>query len=285
MLPPALKILPFLLLVPAVVCVAAPEITSVQPSSVIPGERVTMTGESIRPGTRVVLGEWLLEPRSAKDGQLEFLVPKVPAGDYALGLMLDGARSAGDFILHIENPPPRILEVSPATVTVCDNGSVRVLTLTGTGFARNATLMLDGSSLPILSADEEELQADLPGLTAGRHRLQVVNPDGRESLPASLEVDGRPRIDYVGQGEVQVNSYQVKIVGTNFTSRSSLLVNDRPVTPRAPHQVFESETLDYVDCNTLIYNRFPVTSQDRDLLLRVINPDGEATPPFPASLP
>ena len=43
--------------------------------------------------------------------------------------------------------------------------------------------------------------------------------------------------------------------------------------------------LQYSDCRTLVYQRFPSNFQDKELILQVINPDGKKTAPYVVTLP
>ena len=47
----------------------------------------------------------------------------------------------------------------------------------------------------------------------------------------------------------------------------------------------QGERLQYNDCRTLLYMRYPNNFQDKELILQVINPDGKKTEPYAVTLP
>lgn len=98
-----------------------------------------------------------------------------------------------------------------------------------------------------------------------------------------------PEILTVERGEDQVNHYQVIIRGRNFHFNSTLVVNepeDSTIGRTLQQLSFDSRVnvlgrdiftqkmtrLDYDDCQTLIYHRYPTSFQDKDLSLQIEGP-------------
>ncbi len=104
-------------------------------------------------------------------------------------------------------------------------------------------------------------------------------------------------------GEDFVNYYQLVIRGNNFFFRSILVVSEYPAGfsefPPTQHSLVaqnpptrrdsarspQREELYYQDCTTLIYNRFPLSGENRRLVLRVSNPDGRQSGAFEVNVP
>jgi hypothetical protein len=116
------------------------------------------------------------------------------------------------------------------------------------------------------------------------HQVQLANPDGRHSLPVSLQIDALPEILDVSRGEENVNYYQLLIIGKNFSYKSTLVVNGQPIAPIYPGSL-QVDSIRYLDCNRLIYKRYPPSSQTRQINLQIINPDGRESPVFTFSGP
>jgi hypothetical protein len=152
--------------------------------------------------------------------------------------------------------------------------------------------------------DATSLQFRLPEMPAGVYGVQVRNTDGAASLPHSLWINSLPEISTVERGGDYVNNYEMIIRGKNFFYNSILMVREpenstfgrdyRQLAFRAGQdgstgygnfQAMPGEQLTYRDCTTLIYQRYPLDMQDKDLILQVINPDGKKTDPFPVTLP
>ena len=82
--------------------------------------------------------------------------------------------------------------------------------------------------IPFTRSDELSYSVTPPPLTAGSYGLQLVNPDGKKSLPQTLWFNNVPEIESVSVGDNFVNSYQMIIKGKNFFHNLALLVNEYP---------------------------------------------------------
>jgi hypothetical protein len=63
--------------------------------------------------------------------------------------------------------------------------------------------------------------------------------------------------------------------------RSQSATSDPDKRP-APSQ---SDNVRFVDCGTLIYNRYPYSSQPKSVSLKIINPDGKTSSTWDLSIP
>ena len=275
---------------------AAVEITSVYPDPAIIGSPVTIIGGPFDPTIRVLIGGREIEPNLVDERQLVFVVPQLEAGEQALYLVGDSQTSAQTLSLLVVLPPPQISALEPSNVDECSTQEQRMISLRGEYFREGAQLMLDRQIIPATRLSDTEINFTVPPLRAGTYGVQVVNPDGSESLPHSLWLNNIPHIYDVSRGEDYISSYQLIINGINFVHNSTLIVYEYPVgqTDLPPQQRIvpsqggtafsgqqalkqSTEAVIYIDCNTLIYNRHPYSGQDKTLILRVGNPDGKQT--------
>ncbi len=282
----------------------AVEIRSVYPAVVSAGAPVTIIGGPFSAQVLVDLAGQQLKPRSIGSRQLIFIAPNLPTGEHALFIRDGDKTSPTTFSLRIEQPAPLIESLSPANLNVCSSTEQRQLMLRGENIQPGAQLLLDGAVVPFRSTTGGAISFSPPALPAGSYGLQVVNPDGKTSLPHTLWFSNVPEIEEVAQGEDYVNSYQVVIRGRNFFHNSVLLVDEYPagfadlpprqrVIPAQGGPAFQgrearprqSESVTYQDCNTLIYYRFPPSGQAMRIVLRVGNPDGKQTSGYEVFLP
>jgi hypothetical protein len=282
----------------------AVELTAVYPQIAYAGSPVTLIGGPFGPEIRIDLAGRLLRPSSIGPRQLVFLAPPLPVGDYALFLRDGEQTSPQTFSLRIELPPPVINALVPDRLDECATPEQRQVSLRGAAIQSGAQLLLDGAVIPFSHEDEQSLSFTPTPLRAGSYGLQLVNPDGKKSLPHTLWISNLPEIESVSEGENFVNYYQVLIRGKNFFHNSVLLISEYPggFDDLPPRQRFipaqgsaafsgdrarlsQSENLRYQDCHTLVYNRYPATGQAIRLVLRIGNPDGQQSEPFEVSLP
>ncbi len=274
------------------------EISGVAPGTVTPGSSVTITGGPFQAGARVFLGDRTLVPKVVDDHHLTFTVPPLEEGEYALFLQQGGESSAKTFTLRVVLPPPRIFSINPTNIDECSTEGQRRVVVEGQDFLPGANLLLDNAAVAHAQSGGSTISFTAPPLPAGIYGVQVVNPDGRRSLPHSLWFNNIPEIDTVSQGQDYTTYYQLVINGKNFFFNSTLVVTEYPIDAQgvAPQQrsipvrrhgstIGVGDNVFFVDCHTLIYNRFPLSNQDRQVSLQVINPDGKATSSYTLSTP
>jgi hypothetical protein len=300
----ALKYLVILVILTLPTNIPALEITSVSPSRVSPGESVTVSGGLFTRGTQVVLGNQVIEPAGLSEKSLIFTVPALEEGDYSLQVQDEGETSPQTFILGITAADPWIDSLSPANIDTCIPLGDNEVTVQGRHFQPGATLLLDGKTIASSQSGSDTISFTPPHLSSGVYGIQVANPNGGRSIPHSLYVNDIPEINNVYTGEEFVNYYQLVIEGKNFFFNSTLLINEYPVgvSDRPPEQRVvrsqsassdpnkqaspsQSDNVRFVDCGTLIYNRYPYSTQPKPVSLKIINPDGKTSSTWDLSIP
>ncbi len=298
----AVALLVSLLLAPT--AVLALEIVSVYPVTATAGAAVTVVGGPFDENTRVVVGEVEVAPRRAGTRQLVFIVPPLEAGEYALYLTRGEESSKATYSLRIVLPAPKILSLDPTNIDECSTVGQRTVFVQGRYIQPGASLLLGGQVIPSTRQSGTEIRFTAPLLRSGSYGVQVANPDGSTSLPHSLWFNNIPHIEQVTTGDDFVTYYQLIIKGKNFFNNSSLVIHESPVglsdlPPRQraiPSQggprlhgdsalPQELEGVSYIDCNTLIFNRYPYSGQSKNLTLRVSNPDGKQSNLYQISAP
>jgi len=282
----------------------AVEISSVYPKVATVGTPVTVIGGPFGQEVRIDLGGRELRPQSIGPRQLVFIIPQLPVGDYALFLREGTQTSQQTFSLRIELPPPAITTLAPDHLDECSTPEQRQVSLRGENIQAGVKLLLDGAVIPYDREDDQSLSFAPAALRAGSYGLQLVNPDGKSSLPHTLWISNLPEIDSVSAGDNFVNYYQVVISGKNFFHNSVVLITEYqsgfgdlpprqrfiPVRGQGASNSSQAreglaENVSFQDCHTLIYNRYPPSGQAMRMVLRVGNPDGQQSAPIEVSLP
>ncbi len=282
--------------------VHALELTALAPIRGTPGTLIAVYGGPFTPQTRLFLGEQYVEPRVILENQIEFTIPELDPGSYALTVQNDTVTAAQDYQFEVLSATPEIFGLEPRILDSCrpdDQSPVKVI---GRNFQPGAQLVVNQNVMPSQRISQTLIEAEFTELeTSGVYGVAVRNPDGATSLPHSLWIKDVPEIISVEQGESLVNSYQVIIHGKNFHFNSTLIVNepaDSTIGQTSQQLSFaardnilgqavagnEISSLSYVDCQTLIYHRYP-SWQDKELTLQIFNPDGRKTDPYHVSLP
>lgn len=274
---------------------AAQEIVSVTPAVVTVGTVVTVSGGPFTPDMRIVVGEREILPSRPGERQMVFTVPPLMSGDYAVMLKTDGQVFRSPFSLHVVEPEPRIVAVSPGNIDECATAAERRITVSGEAFSPGAQVLLDGAVNPVDHVSETEIIFFSPPLKGGLHHVQVVNPGDRKSMTFALFVNSIPEIHSVEQGADEVTFYELTIRGKNFLFNSNLVVDGISINLElvaSGTQVFlaptvqpRNDTVRYIDCNTLIYTRHPTSRQAKRISLQVVNPGGQPSPVYHLTAP
>ena len=300
-----ITILTWLIALLAPLTAAGIEIGSVYPQVVSAGTPVTVIGGPFSEATSVDLGGNRIDVRLSGTRQLVFIAPSLPVGEYALFVRDGDQVSTQTLRLRIELPPPAILALEPDTLDECSDLASGQVGLRVENIQEGAQLLLDGAVVPYQHGSDQALSFVPPPLRAGSYGLQLVNPDGKKSLPHTLWVSSRPEIESVSEGEDFVNYYQIIIRGKNFFQQSVLVLNEysgsfsdlpprQQVIPAQGGSVVhggsiqirrQADSVSYRDCHTLIYDRYPPTGQPQRLVFRVSNPNGQQTQTYEISLP
>lgn len=272
-----------LVLLPGPILAAGPDMSGVFPAVATPGSTVTIIGGPFEQQVQVVFGDRTLRPTGITEEQLTFVVPQLAEGDYLLFLQAGEQNSERSLFFRVVLPTPSITSLTPSKIEACTAGEQRQVVLQGRDLQRDVQLLLDGVALEA-GQSGNTLTFTLPELPPGMHQVQVINPDGKRSVPVSLLVDALPEIQGVARGEENVNYYELIISGKNFSYNSTLVVNGRPITPFYPGSL-QVDSLSFRNCNTLIYKRYPTSSQPTQINLQIINPDGKESAVYTLSAP
>ncbi len=274
----------------------AVEIVSVSPLSAAPGERVSVSLVDDEDPYTLLLNGQGVPVEASGPGFASFRVPLVPAGTYALRLLSGGTVVPTPYQLTVLEPTPNIVSLTPANIPECAEREEKRVDVIGRYFFTDSRLLVNGALVDATFVGPQQMSFDASSLTAGVYGVQVVNPSGLKSLPYSLYVNSIPTIREVSTGENYTSHYELVIRGGNFFQQSTLLVTEAPpgMTGLSPRQrviwgkgrrsgagfLLDEEKEDYLyfeDCHTLVYYRYPLSGQPRELTLKVINPDGKAS--------
>ncbi|HKI50677.1 MAG TPA: IPT/TIG domain-containing protein [Geothermobacteraceae bacterium] len=254
------------------------QLSSLQPTRAVPGEIITLGGSNWPADFQLLLGERVIPFERVSATEVSFQVPNLPTGEYVVGILPADAttRTESRFTLSVAAPTPQIESIDPDQLPACRNAASEVV-IHGRNIGPSTQVLLNDGSLAVKSRSSGSIAFLLPQVAAGLQRIQLVNPDGQRSLPANLEVTGQPQIDQLEIGGDQVLSYQIRILGVNFSPRSRLLVNGVEVINHPGLLKEGDDRISYLNCSTLLYQRYPLSGQVQDLEFQVQNPDGQVS--------
>ena len=282
------------------------EVMSLAPVRGTPGTLVAVSGGPFSPETQVFLGEQYIAPLQSLENILEFSIPYLPPGKYILSVQDNGIPAQQTYQFEVMAPAPQLTKIYPSTLDICTINKEYQIQVNGRNFLPGAVLLVNGNTVPSQTLSSTNLEAQLPGIQQpGVYGISVRNPDGAASLPQSLWVNSIPGINSVERGTDFVNYYEVIIHGKNFLFNSTLVVRepqDKTIGQAysqlsfVPRNSSTSQTGDnivapqknrliFVDCQTLVYHRYPSNFQSKELGLRVLNPDGHTTAQHYVTLP
>lgn len=278
------------------------EVTALAPVRGTPGTLIAVYGGPFTPQTRLFLGEQYVEPRVILENHIEFTIPELDPGSYALTVQDDTSTAPQNYQFEVLSAAPEITRLEPRILDSCRPDQQSPVKVIGRNFQPGAQLVVNRNVMPSQRVSPTLIEAEFTELElSGVYGVAVRNPDGATSLPHSLWIKDVPEIISVERGESLINSYQVIIHGKNFHFNSTLIVNEPADsgTGQTSQQLSfaalknnlgqttsmnETSRLSYVDCQTLIYHRYP-SFQDKDLTLQIFNPDGRNTDPYHVTLP
>lgn len=261
---------------------AALEILSVAPASASVGQTVTLTGGPFPAGSIVRLGLFPVTPDLRESSYLSFTLPELAEGEYALVVTHGGKISTKAVTLRVLEPTPWISSVEPSSLDECSTPEERRISVRGYGFGPGASLQLDGASVPA-SLSGGEFLLTVPPLSPGLHEIRILSAGGKRSESHALTIASQPEIHGVSQGSDQVTVYELIVHGKNFLFSSVLVVDGRLVTTGSNRT--QADHLSYQDCRTLIYHRYPYSRELKQVNLQVVNPGGNQSQVFQASIP
>ena len=262
-------------------------ILSIVPAQGEPGVVVTLYGGGFSQKTTVFLGDMELPAKVVDQKQLSFEIPRLEPGLYALYLRREDGATSKPYNFTLLALKPVAVSLSPDTVYACAAKNEREVVIAGRNFREGSQSTLDGAAVRTRFLSSDSLSFTVPQVADGLHQVQVRNPDNTFSGVLGLVVDGRPEVTSVDMGEQSVNYYNLIIEGRNFQQTSTLIVTEEPtveqnisqqavitrrVTSLSAHTL-DQEQLLFVNCNRIIYQRYPYSSTPKNLRIQVTNPN------------
>ena len=259
-------------------------ILSIIPSQAEPGMSVTLYGSGFSEATRVLLGA--LEAQTTVQGpkQLSFEIPDLAPGLYGLFVQReDGVVSKG-YRFSVTPRTPVVTSLTPDKIFACTPNEERQVQISGENFLKGSQVLIDGAVIRSRFESTESISVHIPQIVGGLHAVQVKNPGGTLSSSLALIIDSKPVITSVTQGEDYVNYYDLIIEGRNLQSNSTVVVEGKSMIPASANRA-DRERVIYVDCNRIIYQRYPYDSAVKSFTLQVLNPNGESSSVVQVSAP
>lgn len=256
---------------------SAPAILSIIPAQGEPGAKVTIFGSGFGERISAYLGSVEIPARVTEGKQLEFTIPPLEAGLYALYLKRSDGALGRAYNFSVLPLRPILRDITPHQISSCAEGREREITALGQNFNEGSLLLLDGAVVRSRFISSEAIVFILPQLPGGLHQIMVKNAPENASAALALTIETKPEISQVSVGSEYVNYYELIIEGTNFQQNSSIYVDGQRIGGRGGQEVTERERLIFIDCTRLIYQRYPYSPVKKDFRIQVINPGGEGS--------
>ncbi|HET6420904.1 MAG TPA: IPT/TIG domain-containing protein [Geobacteraceae bacterium] len=251
-------------------------ILSIIPAQGEPGISVTLYGSGFSEGITAFLGNTQIPAQVYGQKQLSFEIPSLDPGLYALYLKRKDGSASKIYNFTILPLKPVVMSLLPDKISSCDYGGAREVQVNGKNFQPGSMIMFDGAAIGSRFISPEAISFTAPGVQAGLHQVQVKNPGDALSTVMALFIDAKPEILGISQGSESVNSYNLVINGRNFLPNSSLIVDGTRLSGLSSTPAGREKMI-YVDCNQIIYERYPYDTTPKNIRLQVLNPGGEAS--------
>jgi hypothetical protein len=255
----------------------APTILSIIPAQGEPGAKITIFGSGFSERINAYLGSIEIPARVTEGKQLEFTIPTLEAGLYALYLKNSDGTLGRAYNFTVLALRPTLRDLSPSQINSCAEGREREITAQGHNFNENSMLLLDGAVVRSRFISSEAIAFSLPQIPGGLHQIMVKNGPENASTPVALTIETKPEVSQVSIGSEFVNYYELIIEGKNFQQNSSIYVDGQRIGGRGGQEITERDRLVFVDCTKLIYLRHPYSPAKKDFRLQVLNPGGEGS--------
>jgi hypothetical protein len=256
-------------------------ILSIIPSQGEPGKRVNLMGTGFSADTVVWLGTVAVPTATIDPRQIEFEIPRLAPGLYALYLKRPDGAISKIYNFPVLAPKPVIDSINPDTVFGCAPDQERMVTVSGRNFQESSALLFDGGAIRSMNTSPDAISFTVPhNVLGGQHNIQVKNPDDMVSGTVAFYIDMKPVIHAIHQGEERVNTYELILEGHNFQQGSSVVVDGR--------QVYNSTDRDksrFMNCTRIVYERYPYDRTPKTLRIQVVNPNGEESQVVTVSAP
>lgn len=254
-----------------------PAILSIIPAQAEPGSRVMIFGSAFGNSASAFLGSVEIPARVSDGRQLEFIVPQLDAGLYALYIKRDDGVIGRTYNFTVLPLRPVLNGLSPDQISACAQGREREITAVGQNFAPNSLLLFDGGAIKSRVVASDSIVFTAPQVPGGLHQVTVRNAPDNASVAVALAIETKPEISQVTVGNEYVNYYELIIEGKNFQQNSAIYVDGQRIGGRGGQEVAEREKVVYIDCTRLIYQRYPYSPVNKDFRIQVMNPGNEGS--------
>jgi len=263
----------------------SPAILSIIPAQAEPGGKVTIFGSHFGEQISAFLGSVEIPAKVTDGKQIEFTIPQLEAGLYALYLKRGDGVVGRAYNFSVLPQRPVLTALSPDRINFCAQGAERDVTAVGRNFGETTLLFFDNASIKSRAVSSEALVFRVPQVAGGLHQVMVKNSPENASMPVALEIETKPEISQVTKGDEYVNYYELIIDGKNFQQNSALYVDGQRVGGMGGQDAAAREKVIYIDCARLIYQRFPYSPVAKDFRLQVVNPGNEGSQVVNVSAP
>ncbi|KAF0217469.1 MAG: hypothetical protein FD174_3306 [Geobacteraceae bacterium] len=274
-------------------------VLSIVPAQGEPGISVTLYGTGFTDKTTAFLGNQEVPTRVLGPKQLSFDIPKLEAGLYALFLKRADGATSRIYNFTIMPQKPVATSLSPDKIDACSTGRDREVTVNGYNFQEKSQILFDGAGIRSRFQSSESISFMVPQVAAGLHNIQVKNTEDAASGVLGLLIDSKPEMESITQGETYVNYYNLIITGRNFqqgaalaiTEEKSLEATGSPLAVDTKRiysgttNATERERVIFINCNRMIYQRYPYSPVQKSFTVQVINPNGEESSVVSVSAP
>jgi hypothetical protein len=252
-----------------------PSILSIIPAQGEPGGKVSIFGSGFGEQAVAFLGSVEVPARVTDGKQLEFVIPKLDAGLYALYVKRGDGAAGRVYNFTVLALRPILTSLNPDSISMCDQGTNRDVTANGKNFSETSVILFDGAVISSRFLSPEQLSFNVPNIAGGLHQVMVKNGPENGSVPFTLTLDTRPEISQVSIGNENVNYYEISIYGKNFHQNSAIYVDGQRIGGKGGQEIGEREKLIFLDCTRLLYQRHPYSSTNKDFRIQVFNQAGE----------
>lgn len=262
---------------PAPVTVAPPIVLSVIPSQGEPGSKVTVFGSGFGEQAVVFLGTVEIPAKVTDGKQLEFIIPKLDPGLYALYVKRADGIAGRVYNFTVQAVRPVLTSLTPNSVSACAQDASREVTVGGKNFIETSSLLFDGAVIMSRFVSPELMLFTVPQVSGGLHQITVKNDPENGTMPLAITIETKPEITQVSIGNEYVNYYELNIFGKNFQQNSAIYVDGQRIGGKGGLEMGERDKLIFDDCTRLIYQRHPYSSAKKDFRIQVVNQGGEGS--------
>ena len=249
-----------------------PAVLSIIPAQGEPGNSVILSGTGFSENATVWLGTQEIRARLLGAEQLSFELPLLAPGLYALFVKSSNGLTSKTYSFNVLPRKPVVTAITPESITAC--ATEREVTVRGRNFSEEASVLFDGAAVRSRFSSPEAMTFIVPPVAGGLHNVQIRNADDTTSGPIALLIDARPDVTSVSTGTQGVNYYELNLRGKNFQQGSTVIVDGRRIGTGLANPGDRDRVI-YMDCEHLIYQRYPYDTTSKELRLQVVNANGE----------